>query len=206
MANEYVTSDELKATLDLSGETFANADIADALETASRVIDKTCKRRFYADANVNQVRYYTPVVTNLLRIDDLVTLTSLKTDPGGDGTFEETWVENTDFVLCPLNPELVDASVREPWTLIETHPRGSYEFPTRYPRSVQVTGKFGWAAVPSQVSTATTLLAHRFLRRMREAPFAIIGIGIDQLAARLPTTDPDVALMLKGLVRSKPVF
>lgn len=208
MANEYVTQAALKATLSLTGETFADADIDAALEAASRSVDGHCRRRFYADADVNQIRYYSPFSKSLLPIDDLVTLTTLKTDPGGDGTFEETWTLNTDFNLLPLNPELIDATNRWPSTQIETHPLGSFYFPTSYPRSVQVTGKFGWAAVPPQVKEATTILAHRLLKRAREAAFGVVGLGLEGGAVTISKTDPDLAGLLdrSQLVRVKPNF
>ena len=198
---------DLKATLSISNETFADADITNAINAASRAIDGFCHRRFYADADAAQVRHYSPLDKKLLSVDDLITLTSLKTDPGGDGTFEETWTLNTDFTLQPLNRELIDATNRRPWTLIEVHPRGSFYFPTIYPRSVEVTGKFGWPVIPAVVSSAATLLAHRYLRRMRDAPFGVIGVGFDNTAIRLPKTDPDVAQMLTlgKVVRVRPV-
>lgn len=208
MANEYVTVAALKTTLNLTGETFADTDIGVALEAASRSIDGHCRRRFYADADALQARYYSPVSKTLLAIDDLVTLTSLKTDPGADGTFEETWTVNTDFVREPLNPELVDGTLREPWTLLRVHPSGNYYFPAGLPRTVELTGKFGWAAVPPTVKQACGILAHRLLRRAREAPFGILSIGIDQPGARLSQTDPDLAGLLyrAGLIRMKPSF
>lgn len=195
MANEYVTSAALKATLSITGETYADADIAIALESASRAVDGICGRRFYADADATQVRVYSPSSRDLLRIDDLITLTSLKTDPGGDGTYEQTWTLNTDMVLEPLNPELIDATNRQPWTLIRRHPRGSYYFPADYPRSVQVTGKFGWPAVPAPVQTATSILASILLKRMREAPFGVVALGVDT-AARIASTDRQVLALL----------
>lgn len=200
-ANEYVTVSELTATLSLTGETFAEADITIAVYAASRAIDGICGRRFYADSDALQVRYYSPWDRELLVIDDLTTLGSVKTDPGGDGTFEETWTENTDFLLEPLNPELIDGTNRKPWTLITRHPSGSYYFPTVYPRSVKVTGKFGWAVVPKPVSAIATVLASRIVRRMREAPFGVVGLGFDGGAVRIPKVDPDLALLLTPYTR-----
>lgn len=197
MANEYVTAAAVKQSRQLTGQTYADADVDLAVETASRAIDELCKRRFWADANANQVRYYRPTSKELLRTDDLVTLTTLQTDPGGDGTYEETWTVNTDFTLEPDN---ADTNGR-PWELIRVHPRGSYRFTPEYPRSVKVTGKFGWAAVPPAIKTATTILAGRLVLRMREAPFAIVGIGADGFAVRLAREDPDVMGLIAPFIR-----
>lgn len=201
MANEYVTPASLKATLELTAETYADADINVALEAASRAIDDHTNRRFYADADALQVRVYSPVARDLLRIDDLTTLTTLKTDPSGDLVFEEAWVLNTDFVLEPLNPPLIDGTSKEPWTLIRVHPSGSFVFQIKYPRTAQVTGKFGWAVVPPVVKAATTILAGRYLRRARETPLGVLGLGLDGTAVRISRSDPDVATLLARLVR-----
>lgn len=194
-----MTSTELKATLELTGETFADDDIDLALTAASRGIDNTCNRRFYADSDATQVRYYTPQGSDLLRVDDIVTLTTLKTDPGGDGTFEETWTENTDFVLEPLNA----SADSEPWTTVCLHPNGSYYFPVGYPRSVQITAKFGWSSTPEEIKQATTVLATRLLRRSREAPFGVAGFGIDGAAMRIAKSDPDVNWLISDYIRAR---
>lgn len=197
MANEYVTAAELKATLNLTGETFADADVAVAVEAASRGVDQVCNRRFWLDVDANQVRYYRPKSECLTRIDDLVTLTAVAADGNGAGTFPDTLTVNTDFVLTPYN---ADADGR-PWNWLELHPNSSRRFPVEYPRSVRVTGRFGWAAVPPAVKQATTILASKLLRRAREAPFAVVALGIEGDAIRLASTDPDVRFLIGPYVR-----
>ena len=197
-AQNYVGLEEFKTTLTLAAETFADADITIALSAASRGIDEACGRRFYADADAAQVRYYSPHRSDYVQVDDLVTVTSLKTDPGGDGTFEETWTLNTDYTREPLNA-VADG---EPWTLLRAHPTGSFYFPSGYPRSVELTGKFGWNAVPSAIRQATTISAHRLLKRAREVPFGIAGIGLDGSAIRIVSSDPDVQALIAPFSRA----
>ncbi len=197
MANEYASLAELKTALEMSGETFADADLSLALTAASRGIDSACDRRFWLDADANQVRYYTPVNDCLTWIDDLVTLTALAADRGGDGTFSESWTVNTDFVLEPLNA----AADSEPFTKLRVHPRGSKRLPCEYPRSVRVTGRFGWSAVPSQVKEATVILASKLMRRAREAPFGVAGVGVEGAAMRIATMDPDVKFLIADFRR-----
>lgn len=197
MANEYVTSAALKATLSLTGETFADADIAVALESASRGIDALCNRRFYLDADANQVRYYRPMTSARTRIDDLVTLTAVAVDRGGTGAFAESWTVNTDFVLTPYN---ADADGR-PWGWIEVHPTAGRRFPVEYPRSVRVTGRFGWPAFPPAIVEATSVLAAKLLRRAREAPFGVVAVGLDGAAVRVASMDPDVRFLVAPFVR-----
>lgn len=210
----YVELEQAKSTMEIAGGRFADQDVFSAVNAASRAIDDACSppeltRRFYMDTDASQVRYYSPrgditdgttdprlqylePGTDFLRIHDLVTLTSLQTDPGGDGTFELTWTLNSDFTLEPLNA----AAESWPYDTIRKHPRGQYLLPTVYPRSVKVTGKFGWPAVPEPVKTATTILIARLFKRMREAPLGVIPGGLDSLAVRIARTDPDIQQLI----------
>jgi hypothetical protein len=200
----YLDLTTFKATSTLTGFTFADADATSALESASRTIDELCspkpyggiRRRFYADADALQVRYYTPLSRRSIVIDDLITITSLKTDPSGQGAFDVTWTLNTDFNLTPLNA----AADGRPFERIVVHPRGYYWFPIEYPRSVQVTGKFGWATTPQAIIEATGLLAARILKRKREAPLGIVG-SHDGIAMQIARTDPDIPLLIKPFMR-----
>lgn len=196
MANEYVTSSELKDTLELTGESFADSDISLALSAASRAVEGVCDRRFWADATANVVRYYSPESAHRLAIDDLVTLTEVAVDSSRTGQFDELWTVNSDFVLKPLNA-VADG---EPYTTIEVLTlRTSRYFPCEE-RTVRVTGKFGWAAVPDEVKLATGILASRLLKRSREVPFGV-AFGVEGAALRLAREDPDVMNLLSDLVR-----
>lgn len=197
VSNAYVELEELKKSLSLDGTTFADVDIQTALLAASRGVDLHCDRRFYADTGSANVRYYTPSSPQTARIDDLVTLTTLEVDRGGDGTFEEILTLNTDFVLQPLNA----AADGWPYTSIDLNPNSAQGFPVAWPRTLKVTGTFGWTAVPPAVKQATTILAHTLLRRAREAPFGVIGIGLDSTAVRIAITDPQVRMLLDPFVR-----
>lgn len=195
--NEYVDLEGFKTTLEMASETFADDDILRAIASASRWVDEETGRRFYPDADALQVRYYSPWRSDTLVVDDIVTVTSLKTDDGGDGTFENTWTLNTDYTREPLNA----SADSEPWTLLRRHPSGSFYFPTTYPRSVELTGKFGWNAAPAAIKTATTIQAHRLLKRMREVPFGVAGIGLTGEAVRIVGVDPDAASLIRPFSR-----
>lgn len=201
----YLTTAALKATLSI-GSTYADADIQQAINSASRAIDFLCKRRgtssrfaFEQDADANQVRYYSPERVTMLEIDDLVTLTQLVTDPSGDNTFPETWTLHTDFDLEPLNAD----SEGRPFTRLRVRPSGSFLFPVDYPRSVRLTGKFGWAAIPDGVVEATSIIASKMLKRAREAPYGVIAVNMDGAAVRIARSDPDVMLAIGDYQRRK---
>src|SRR5688572_21783424 len=113
MANEYYALSQMKKTLALQGETFANADISEALEAASRCIDVYKKTKFYLGEEA--ARYFTPVAgSRAMKIDDLASLTSVEIDADGDGTYEESWDLDTQFYLDPPNAALDE----QPWTRI----------------------------------------------------------------------------------------
>jgi hypothetical protein len=196
----YVELEEFKGTTSLKGQTYADGDIQRALVAASRGIDTALHRRFWLDADAAQVRRYTPRSSASLEVDDLVTLTTLKVDYDGDGIFEQTWVENTDFVLEPLNAP----ADTKPWETICRHPHSSLSFPY-YPRSVELTGKFGWLTVPDGVKQLTTLIASRLVQRTRQAPFGIVAIGPDGASVRAAeiARDPEYAWLVAGLGKTQ---
>ena len=199
VGNEYVTLDELKLSLEI-GSSYADQDIRAALIAASRGIDQACGRWFYSAA-ADSARFYTPLSADLILIDDLYDFTTLVTDQNGGTDFSQTWTENSEFTLEPLNA----AADGWPWTRICRHPLTSLGFPDYYPRSVKVTGRFGWAAVPGEIIEATTILASKLLKRSREAPFGIVSIGIDVGAtARIAVTDPDVRFLIGPYMRERP--
>jgi hypothetical protein len=201
LTTEYISVEQLKATLELTNTVFAQEDLTWAVTAASRGIDDACKRRFYPDtADVD--RYYSPHNWQNITIDDLITLTSLTTDQNGDGTFPQAWTLNTDFILEPLNA----AADGRPYTGIRMHPRHvTFGLPAWWPRSVKVTGKFGWAATPGTIVQATTILAAQLVKRAREAPFGVVAIGLDVGAiSRIAVTDPTIKFLLADYIRERP--
>lgn len=176
MANGYVTLTELKATLSMSGETFADADLQLAIDAASRAIDRATNRRFFPDTVAVERRYLADCP--ILPIDDLISLVSLSVDG-------ELWTEDVDFVLEPLNaPEN-----GEPWTRVRALRtlRGT----------VTIDGLFGWSAPPDQIRAAAGILAAKIAKRAREAPFGVAAFGVDGTAVRISATDPDIRFLIE---------
>lgn len=193
MQTLYVTADTLKNTLSLQGTTFADPDIDAAIAAASRAVDDLCSRHFYQDDDTAQIRYYSPDDLAEQDIDDLVTLASLQTDSDGDGTFDQTWVLDSDFVLDPINAQADPGDLRS-YTKLCVHPLGQFVFPVGYPRSVKLVGKFGWPEVPDSIVQATGLIAARLLNQNRSAPFGIVVF--DGGAIRLAGADSTVRMLI----------
>lgn len=192
--NNYVAADAFKATLSLTGTSYANADIDSVLASASRGIDRACGRHFYS---ATETRYYRPRDEWLIEIEDLAAAPDLlETDPSGDGSFLTTWTISRDYDLEPYNA-VTDGF---PYTHIRRRRRGSQFFPCTVERSVKVTGTFGWPAVPSEIVTATSLLAFRLLERIREAPLGVVTLGPD-LVGRIAREDPDISPLIAFYVR-----
>lgn len=189
MANSYISRDDIKAYLGVNAGELAGKDATLDLiaEAVSRAVDDATGRRFWTG---EETRYYTPRRANELWIDDLVSVTSLKTDSDGDGIYETTWTEGTDFELYPYNAALH----LKPYSRLDRMPLGSYAFPV-YRKSVQVIGIFGyWTSVPAPVMQACLQMATRFLKRA-DAPLGILG-GSTFEAIRIATVDQDVRALI----------
>jgi hypothetical protein len=198
--SQYVTPDELKKTLTLTGTIFADYDIDPAIEAASDALNEMCgRRKFDADTTTPTTRYYKPSNPGVIVINDMIELVSLTTDTDGDGDFEDEYVLNTDIVLWPLNA-LADG---RPYTQIRLNPaKATTAFPHCNPRGAKVEGKFGWPAVPSFLNPATKMLATKLIKRMREAPFGVVTVGLDVGSAiRIGRSDPDIMGLIEPYTR-----
>ena len=191
----YITSTQMKDTLEITGETYADNDIATAIEAASRVIDAYKGTRFYP---TTETRTYTAdACSPSLSIYDLNNSagSTVSFDMDGDGVYETALVRNTDYYLEPQNAELTG----KPWNTITLRYQSGRQWPT-WQYGVQVVASFGWATAPGQITEACSILANRYLKRARETPYGIVTIGTDALAmARLGKIDPDVAFMLDNV-------
>lgn len=193
----YVELERAKETIGTSGYSHADGDLAMALASASRTVDQLTGRRFWLDDDATSVRYYTAGCQTDVDIDDLVALTTLETDLSGDGTYETTWAA-TDYQLGPIN----NPADGLPYTTIRKKRLGARLFPAGIENGVKVTGQFGWSAVPPQVQNATLILAGRYMKRPREAPFGIVGI---ESMVRLSRTDPDLYNLLSPFTTARPI-
>jgi hypothetical protein len=169
-----------------------------SIESASREIDSYTERVFYSTGGTPVARVYIPQDIYLVETDDIVSVTTVKSDSAGDGTFDITWAA-TDFQLEPLNGRA--GGIDTPATRMRAI--GDYLWPVYEPRnvnsnqaSVQVTGVFGFATVPTAVRQATILSALRQYKRY-ESPTGVLGFS-DIGAVRVGTKlDPDVERMIQ---------
>lgn len=186
MSNEYATRAQLKERLGIT-DAANDAALDEVLEGVSRAIDDYCGRRFYA---ATETRYYTAVEANLLTVDDLLTLTTLKTDGDGDRVYEDTWA-TTDYDLEPYNASLEG----RPYWRIRTTPNGKLSFP-KVRKGVEIVGSWGYrSTVPVQVREACLLQSARIHRR-RDQPYGVYGMPASGTAVFISRIDPDVQALL----------
>lgn len=144
VTDAYATAAEYRAAID-KVDTSEDAEVLTDLTTVSRYIEHRLGRFFTKDAS-DVVRVYKPTHPTILAVDGIVTLTTLKVDADLDGVYETT-LTTADYELTPRNA--ADGPEPGPYTHIERI-SGAWSQTSR----VEVTGVFGWPAVPGPIKTA----------------------------------------------------
>lgn len=173
----YVGPEELKDRLGIP-DTSDDSIVTSVCLATSRWIDRYCGRHFF---RVTDTRTYQPESISLLNTDDLASVTTLKIDSDGDGVFETTWTQNTNFMLRVGDGQFNQLSMGElkPYTQVQVI-GGSNFFPFLWPfyhlDRVQITGVFGWPQVPPVVAQAALLIASDWFK-LKDAPWGVAGIA-----------------------------
>jgi hypothetical protein len=176
----YAPVEALKSRLGMaSTDTADDFELHAACFAASRSLEQYCEGHFWRTAT-GTVRTFVPCGLYELRLpefNDLVSVTTLKTDAAGDGTFETTWA-STDYQLLPQNPAA--APEQKPYTKIRAI--GAQTFPTTYVAlarddRVEITGVYGWPTVPYGIKQAALILAAETFK-LKDAPGGgVAGFG-----------------------------
>jgi len=212
MPNGYITLVELQEHLHSNGQPteFRQADIDNmnlAIDAISRWIDEHCETTFYGRT---ETRILTAQFNDLLWLeDDLISVTTLRTDEDYDGTFEVTWTAS-DYWLEPRNARAMSNEAdKEPYRQIRINPNGNYGFPTTR-HSVELAGVWGYTDgiddngdptdVPPYVKNACLLMANRVFSR-KDAIFGVAGtpqLGVQVVRARIEQ-DTDIQNLLEAV-------
>jgi hypothetical protein len=183
----YTTLNEVKSILRIT-DAVDDGLLETCIESASRQIETHTERVFTTGT---ATRVYTPNDSYLVEIDDLVSLTSLKTSSNADNLFDVTWT-SADYQLEPLNG--IVGGKYSPYTRI----RAIEDF--LFSRigeeaTVQVTGTWGYGtAIPTDIRQACNLLAVRQFKRY-DSPLGVAGFG-DIGVVRVSRVDPDIESLL----------
>ena len=191
--NGYCSLQDVKSALRLT-DNVDDGLLEKAVESASRRIDGYCGRFFYKTAST-AINIY-PINEYLLRMpEDLANATvTIKIDSTANGTYATTLTQGVDYILEPT-----DASLRG-YPYVHARMVGGATFPLftvpSFP-TCQVTGFWGWNAVPADVSQACVLLAMRQFARLNAA----LGVvGFADMALQVRAVDPDVRDLLNQYV------
>lgn len=191
--NGYCSLQDVKSALRLT-DNVDDGLLEKAIESASRRIDGYTGRFFYKTA-ATAINLY-PINEYLLRMpEDLANSTvTIKIDTNADGTYATTLTQGVDYILEPT-----DAALRG-YPYVHARMVGGATFPLYVTPSFptcQVTGLWGWNAVPADVSQACVLLAMRQFARLNAA----LGVvGFADMALQVRAVDPDVRDLLNQYV------
>ncbi len=152
----YASIGDVKGVLGISSTTD-DTILRKILEAASRSIDNYCNRTFVTQT---ATKYFDGSFT--LWVPDLLSITTLKTDDDGDGTYENTFQvasEPIDYLLYGTGLE--DSYNTYPKTRIVIAENSDYgSFASGVKRGVQIAGIWGYgdgiSATPYIVDTALT--------------------------------------------------
>lgn len=201
LLNAYCTVQQVRDQLSDKDGRVDDSMLERAINTSSRAIDRACGRRFWLDA-VATTRTFRADDPELLWIEDIGARTgvAVATDPAGDGTFGTSW-SASEFELGPRNADVVAAgdtlSAYAFWTITAI---GTKTFPHSGRRaSVRVTGRFGWSAVPEDITVAAILQSVGLFKR-KDAPFGVAGFG-EFGAVRIARRDSDVWGLISPFIR-----
>ena len=192
LGDPYISTEEAKLYLGIN-LTKDDPLVAAAVVAASGWVTEYCQRDFNT-ATAATARVYTPASSYRCHVDDFSTTVGLvvKTDTNDDGVYDKTWTA-ADYVLKPHNGIEGGESGFPYRTIIAVE---SPSFPCGTGRArVEVTAKWGWAAVPDKVKQATRILAAE-VYRLKDAPLGIAGAN-DFGPLRVREV-PQVAMMLSN--------
>ena len=166
---DYITATELKTRHNITVATN-DTTLAEVVSEASLMVDGICGRRFDADESAS-ARVFYPTDGFCVTIDDALEITGVATDNADDGSYGTAW-SASDYQTLPLNG--VGLNRQSGWPTTKLVAVSTRSFPNHRRPSVEVTAKWGWAAVPADIKSATYFLAYRLFEE-RQAPFGTVG-------------------------------
>lgn len=197
VTNCYCSVQDVRDHLGDTADNLSVGPIEKAINGASRAIDRYCQRRFWLDSDVATRTYVVPSA-DAAYVDDIGSRTGLVVKIGTDGvSFPTTLTADVDFILEPRNADQYDTASFGAHAFWRIRPvvGGLGLYVGSCTPTLQVTARFGWSAVPDDVTEACILKAASLFKR-KDAPFGVAGFG-DFGAVRISRGgDPDVVDLL----------
>jgi hypothetical protein len=173
LGDTYATLVDLKAYLRI-GDSVDDTRLNDALETASRGVEKLCRRTFNR-ADTPSPRVFTANDWGGVDVDDFHTTTGLVIRSADvAGVFGDPWLP-ADYALEPLNG-IVDGEEGWPYNRLIMGGTRIFDRCNRRRGGIEVTAAWGWAAVPSPVKQSTLIVAAETFK-LSDAPFGVAGFA-----------------------------
>ena len=195
ITNGYTTLAAFQAYANMSTITAdETTTIEQAIEAASRTIDRIANRRFFIDANAT-ARLYRTTDFYTLYVDDIGSTSGLAVafDLTGNGTYTDVLVNNVDYILDP-----VTAPQKErPFTQVTLVGSTTFPLPINRRPQVQVTAKYGWylGTPPDDVVEACLILSADYVKRASSVGGVL---GLSELGAiRMSPLGRDVLAMVR---------
>lgn len=170
LGDPYVTATQLKTRLGI-GDTTDDTAAGEAVLAASRALEKHCNRVFGRQDTATARVYPVGRTSQTIHVDDFWTTSgmSVAIDTAGDGTYATAWT-SAYYQLEPLNG-MADGESGWPYSrIVATNFFTLVAYYGRVRAPVQVTAKWGWAAVPAGVLSAAYLLSMDYLA-LKDARF-----------------------------------
>ncbi len=153
VTNCYINLTEFKQTIYPAAQSTDTADdavIRRVIENISRTLDRWWEGRHYFP--FKQTKVLQALSSDLLKVPDLLSVTTLKTDDSGDRSYGTTWAAD-DYDLLPFDAP--NQPSPRPYTSISPAPNGAFRFP-RYSGAVQLTGTFGYYNIKRTATSTLT--------------------------------------------------
>jgi hypothetical protein len=190
----YATLAQVKNALRLT-DNIDDLAVQDAINAASEMVEGYCGRTF---GTATAVRLYAADDSEVVQIDDLVSLTELKTASSSISGIDTVWTSG--YQLEPLNG-FVDGKY---WPSTRIRAIGRVWPINGQQALIRVTGIFGWSAVPASVTQATIIQASRLFKR-NESPMGVAGygdMGVMRITSKYLDGDVTQLLDVYRMVRS----
>lgn len=196
-APPYMGLSEMRSHLRISDQDDDD-DILDAVEAASRAIDRCCHRQF-GRVDAAEQRFYEAAFDKRSRrwylvIDDVMTTDGFAAEV--QDSSGATVGAISSYLLTPRNA----VAKGMPWTEMLIRSDATYH-PSASDPDVAITAQWGWTAIPGTVKKACKIQASRFFNR-KDSPYGVAGSPEAGAELRLlAKVDPDVELMLRQYTR-----
>jgi hypothetical protein len=165
----YATLVQVKNSLRIT-DNVDDLSVQMAIDSATEMIDGYCGRTFLQNITT---RVFVAYADDVVEIDDLTSLTTLKTASSTTSGFDTTWTAG--YQLEPLNG-VSAGKTGWPYTRIRAIDKAFPQSMSGEQALVQITGTFGWASVPNSVVQACVIQASRLFKRS-ESPMGVAGYG-----------------------------